>query len=325
MSPLQFSTRLPKEAAECQAAHTLIPVLARLGWPVRWYTGRPPLRWNRKGPSGIRVHFGWEGMGNPDLAVVFTPSGDRLDRFFRRHPAGHVALFAEMDPDALVTPDPRRDERISFWPFPIPDAFFAPGDGVWVHRVTEQLRLHHRPRLVYAGRYRDGAGLSRLFEICRSFLSRDGELILLDGLSHRAALAPVVHSLRLAERVIFAPPLSEEQTAGIFHGADLLIDPDLLTSYPYWMSYAQAAGLPTVALDGFWTRYASGRAALLVDPKRPDAWTPAVEEALTNTRLRESMIARAFAFAAPRRPKSAVGRWLETLERLERKNGCRPE
>lgn len=180
-----------------------------------------------------------------------------------------------------------------YLPYPVADEYFETDTMAAIFEMTRTLRLEHRPRVVFGGDYGDGAGLSVLFAAARAVLKGRGELILLNGLLYRDHLAPVVKTLGLEEVAIFLPRLSAREESAIFHSADLYVDP---SNKPEWFPAASlramAAGLPIVAWETPLITALSNRGALVVAPRRDDAWAPAMQEALENGPLRERMMQR---------------------------------
>lgn len=234
-------------------------------------------------------------------------------------PAGPLRLRGR----GVVVPVPSLQAELARWgpqwagkvavlPFPTPDAVFDWDDTRAVVEVNDRYHLEARPRILAAADWARGQGLTRLLPLARDVLHREGELVLLGALAHRDRIAPLVSHLGLAEWVVLLPDPSPREAAGLLHGADALVHAED-GGYPYWLLWAAAAGLPAVALDSPVAREASGRAALMVDPARADAWAAAVSEALTNQRLREVQIERGREAAAPSRLSVVAGKWLQLL------------
>ncbi|MHB1954431.1 MAG: glycosyltransferase [Sulfobacillus sp.] len=183
-------------------------------------------------------------------------------------------------------------DSVQYLPYPIDPVFYETEDSGSVFEVTAQLRLEHRPRLVFGGNYHDGAGLTTLLTTAKQVLKQQGELVLLNGLKFRDQLAPVVQRLNLAGVAIFAPPLAPDLESAIMHSADLYIDPTRGGELPANTLKSLAARLPVVMWRDSLGAQMSQGAVLMVEPDRPEVWPDAISEGLDNGRLRERMMER---------------------------------
>lgn len=273
-------------------------------WIRRWGHGRPPA-W---------VDIGWPPRGSP-LVVPTGPPSTPVPASVR----ALVALTPEAA-DALSPTTPR--QAVVPLPYPVPTAFYAPGDTRLAHRASRDLHLHERPRLVYLGPYDDGRALTRALDVARRLLATAGELVLPGSLPWRAGLAPAVARLGLAERVVFTPPLDDPLWAGVLLGADLALAPARPDDvWPVDWLLALAAGLPLVAADGPLTRHVTGTAALLVDPRQDDVWPEAVRTALYREQVRRELAARALARAAAFHEDEAAAAWRSAVPRWATASG----
>lgn len=260
-------------------------LLARLG-SRRW--------WPRRADASLQIGLS-RTVQAPWVYVLDPPS----EPFIQEHPETR-----------FLTADHIDDSHLPVIPYPIPEMFYAPGDQSLVFEVTRTLRLESRPRLISFGPFREGRGVTRMLSMAQSVLGMGGELILVDSLDSREALAPVVKHLRLSEQIIFTPPLSMEKAAGLLHNADALIAAEEPSQYPYWLNWAAAAGLPMVAIQHPGHRSASGGSALLLELDQDHRWAEAVTEVLTNQRLRERMIQRGFDYARGRKQSEVLMQWV---------------
>lgn len=265
--------------------------------------------WLSTSAPGQRIGLGLE-PARVAMSVTADTEPSRILEVWRRDPHRRIAAMDGALVEQLYHQDPAFRRQLTHLPLPIEEAFFIPGNRALVADVAHRLHLEQRPRWLYVGSYQHGSLLTALLEAARADLALGGELVLVDSLGIREHWAPVVQHLGLAETVIFTPPLDDASMAGLFHGADVLIDTEG-PQYPLWLSYAQAAGLPTVCLHTPTTEYASGRAALLVPPG--GAWPAAIHTATTNTRVRETMIGRGLTYAADCHAANLVDSCLQWL------------
>ena len=188
-----------------------------------------------------------------------------------------------------------------------------------VFTVTQDLRLSERPRVLYLGAYRDGSGVSIFFSALKRVLSDQGEGILLGGLEHRDRLAPVVANLGLAQKIVFAPSLSQNQLSGLYRSADLLVYAERDTDLCYQLLDVFAHGLPVLLRDTPDARNIWGYPTLLVEGDDGGAWGEAIQEAILNTRFREILIRRGLEFAESHEKQSVSRVWRRVVEEVSGK------
>lgn len=238
------------------------------------------------------VQFGW-GAGRPDIRVVTQAP--------LRGRKGVARLTVVPDPTLRrVLEEQGVSGPTTEVPYPIPDPFFDWSDMGPVFTVTRHHHLQARPRLVVEGNWGLGHALTRVLPAARRALSRGGELALLDALADRARVAPAVAAMGLQEAVVFLPPLSSTELAGLFHSADLFLQADVHQGYPSLMRWALASGLPALGIDDPLTRRACEQTFVAVDPARNNVWPQAIGAVLESGRLREEIMRRAQHLTASR-------------------------
>jgi alpha-1,3-rhamnosyl/mannosyltransferase len=102
----------------------------------------------------------------------------------------------------------------------------------------------------------------------------------------RAAAAP------LGERVLFLGRVPEAQLPLVYSGATLFVQPSLMEGFGLPVVEAMACGTPVACSEAPGLVEAAGEAALLFDPRRPEAITHALATALADSALREALRAR---------------------------------
>ena len=285
-------------------AHGLAEGLQSVGTEVSVNSGIRP--WWEATKPGVSI-----GVGAP------TPSR-RIDGWI--WPSGAVEAgraFRQKHPDwplAIASLHPPAPDEIEVLPFPVPGAFYAPGDGENVFQVTRRLHLEQRPRVVMFGPFADGRGLSMTMTAMVHLLASGGELVVLDGISIRAQFAPVIQRLGLTGRVVFLPSLDDRDTAAVLLGADIAILPERVRTFPYWIPWCHAAGVPVVAVDTPAARLAVGTAALLVDSEREDGLENAIREVLTNAATHRQLLSRGMAQAERCRSSEVAKAFLQWIQ-----------
>jgi glycosyltransferase involved in cell wall biosynthesis len=110
----------------------------------------------------------------------------------------------------------------------------------------------------------------------------------------RSALEALCTELGLAQAVTFTGRLDNEQTAGLYRSADLVLNPSTADNMPNSLLEAMASGVPIVSTNvgGVPFMVVDGTTALLVPARDPDAMAAAAERALSDralaSRLREA-------------------------------------
>lgn len=268
--------------------------------------------WFRRTPDQAWV-AGADIRGPRAGTILFAPTADTLARIAREYPGASIIDMASLDPQLTG----ERTSGVRSLPRLVPDMFFPPGDGADPFRVTRRLHLEERPRVIYVGRYDQGAALSTLFSVVRRLFTRGGELVLWEGISHRAALAPVVKSLRLTETVVFAPPLTPSEAAGLFLGADAIWVGPFDRHISVILTWAMASGTPLVAPYTPDLEAVLGPAALWTYEDGVDIGEEALLTALQNVVIREALQERQTAITYPWHVTRATSAWRATLAEIE--------
>jgi len=292
MMPLQWMSREPASEADEVQARLLPDAILAVG----------------AGSPAVRVQSGWSRR--PADVYALTRVGAEVPRL----PRGRgVAVPSVSMREKLVARAPHLGSRVAVLPFPVPEAMFDWDDARAVAEVNFRYHLEARPRIVATADWERGQGLSRLLPLATAVLHREGELVLVGALSHRSRIAPLLTHLGLVQTVVLLPRLTAREAAGLMHSADVFVQADVSAGYPFWLLWAQAAGLPSVTVDDRVAREASGHAAVVVEEGRREAWALAVGEVMNNLRLRETQIARGREHAAGFRLSQTAAVWAREL------------
>lgn len=242
------------------------------------------------------------------LRVMVAPTVSELQQLS----VGTELLAAQpLDPEALAIIEERSGWQLL--PRIVPRYFYAPGPGADIFGTARRYHLEMRPRLVVLPPYRSGPRLTRLLQVAQRVRSRGGEMVLVDGLSVRASLAPLLGRLGLAEYLVLLPPLSTAELAAVLLGADAVMVMDGTRLPRLWVSWAMAAGNPIIAENQEPARAVLGPAALWVFSDTVDHWVAAWERALDDERLREELAWRAMGMADSWREEESVPLWQQAL------------
>lgn len=246
--------------------------------------------------------------------ILYVPTVEELTRVTGADPGLPVLLAEPLQQDVQGLSAP----HLIFLPRLVPEVFFPPGDGADTFGVTRRLHLESRPRIVYLGRYDRGIVVTELLQLLTRLFTMSGEAVLWEGLAARDGLAPVVKRLRLSEMVIFAPPLSEAEAAGLLLGADLILVGDTDASLKLPVTWAMASGNPIVARHTPENEALLGSAALWIYQDDVEVWVDAVTTALQSQPVRDELAHRQWQVTQGWRLTSAAVQWQQALTAIER-------
>ncbi|MCY0899707.1 MAG: glycosyltransferase [Firmicutes bacterium] len=282
-------------------ATPFVDALGHYGLSVSVTPRRP--RWPIRRPVWV---LGSQIDGPRHLTLLLAPTMEELERVKRYDPKAPIWVV-----DSLTLSD--SESAPLTLPRIVPDPFYPPGSGADLFGLTAAYRLESRPRLVYIGRYRDGAALTRALNVARQLLAWDGELILVEGHEVRPRMAPVVAHLGLAERVVFLPTLPISQWAALYLSADVIIVAEADDAPATAVSWAMASGTPVVAQHSPHNLALLGDAALWIYGTDDEVWRRGVDRALNDEVLREELSRRALARAEGWHQSLSVSQWLKSL------------
>lgn len=103
--------------------------------------------------------------------------------------------------------------------------------------------------------------------------------------------------LRLEPHVRFLEEVSEPQLRALYQGAGVFVLPSHYEGFGFTVLEAMASGTPAVIANRASLPEIAGDAALQVDPDDPEAIASALHHALTDSGLRDQMVARGLAQA----------------------------
>ena len=186
----------------------------------------------------------------------------------------------------------------------IDERFWTPPSEEAVCRVRERYRLDD-PFLLYAGNIKPHKNLERVidaFDRLRKEGFADLKLMIIgDEISKYAALRRAVHRHHLHKHVRFFGFVPDDTLAVLYRLADVFVFPSLYEGFGLPPLEAMASGTPVVTSNVSSLPEVAGDAALLVDPRDPEAIAGAIRMLLTDRTLREDLrergLARAHAFS----------------------------
>lgn len=149
-----------------------------------------------------------------------------------------------------------------------------------------------RDFILYAGNISPRKNLPTLLAAFAKIQDRiDCDLALTGGLAWSEDFAADVARLGLSGRVRRLGHIDREAMPLLYHAATALAFPSLFEGFGLPVLEAQACGTPVVCADATSLPEAAGQGALLVPPTDVAAWAEALVRVVTDTALRESLVA----------------------------------
>jgi glycosyltransferase involved in cell wall biosynthesis len=102
----------------------------------------------------------------------------------------------------------------------------------------------------------------------------------------------------VADKVVFAGFVSEEELPSLYSAAKLYVCPSLYEGFGQTAVEAMACGTPVVCHRGTSLTEVCGDAALLADARNPEEFASAMRQAIEDTETRKTLIGRGFVNAA---------------------------
>jgi glycosyltransferase involved in cell wall biosynthesis len=106
-----------------------------------------------------------------------------------------------------------------------------------------------------------------------------------------------VKTLALHESVLFTDFVDDEDLPDLYRGALLLVFPSLYEGFGLPILEAMASGVPVIAANTSAMPEVAGDAALLIDPRNPEAIADGLAQVLVDEQLRKTLTRRGLARA----------------------------
>ena len=119
-----------------------------------------------------------------------------------------------------------------------------------------------------------------------------------------------------ARRIRVLGRISADRYDELLRGASALAYPSLYEGFGYPPLEAMRAGVPVVSTNVASLPETCGDAALLVEPRNPEALANALEEVLTDTKLREDLVRKGFARVSSLRWDEAATKFVALYKEL---------
>ena len=139
-------------------------------------------------------------------------------------------------------------EKIRIIPSAVDTDFFTPEGPV--HPILSQIRQEGFSIVLYVGRFAYYKGLDYLIKAV-PLLPQNVKVVLVGDGEEKPKLLSLVKELHLEERVVFIPPVKDEELPSIYRGADVFVLPSIARSEAFGLvaCEAMACGIPVITTE----------------------------------------------------------------------------
>jgi glycosyltransferase involved in cell wall biosynthesis len=154
-------------------------------------------------------------------------------------------------------------------PLAVDTDFFTPEGPV--HPILSKIRQEGFSIVLYVGRFAYYKGLEYLIKAV-SLLPKNVKVVIVGDGEEKPKLLFLVKELHLEERVIFIPPVKDEELPSIYRGADVFVLPSIARSEAFGLvaCEAMACGVPVITTEiGTGTSFYNlqGQTGKIIPPK----------------------------------------------------------
>jgi len=182
-------------------------------------------------------------------------------------------------------------QRLQVIPLSVDTSLYQPAGSI--HPVLKALRNADTRIVLYVGRFCYYKGLESLIRAAAR-LPDEVKIVLVGKGEEEHRLVAMTKELRLEKRLLFLPPVTDEELPSLYRGADLFVLPSIARSEAFGLVAieAMACGIPLVTTEiGTGTTFhnISGVTGLVVPPGDPKALAKAVQQILQYETQRNEM------------------------------------
>ena len=203
-----------------------------------------------------------------------------------------------------------------------------PGMDPAVGRVSNDIDLaavQHKygitaPYLLYIGTIQPRKNLSRLIEAFnQSEVSRQLVIAGKAGWRYQPILETAFeHQSTATNNIVLTGFVAPEDKSALISGADALLYPSLYEGFGFPIIEANACGTPVLCANTSSLPEIANEAALLVDPLDTDGMTKSIQQIVSNSELREKLIANGYFNAVRFTWEETAASVMSTLENAAR-------
>ncbi len=273
-----------------------------------------------------RMDFWQQGMVKSDVYHMpspdaISPHAGRLvvtihDLIYKTYPEGHhpqtiattekhmQAIASTAERIICVSENTRRDLH-SFWNIPlaktcvvyngVDHAMFYPLSAPQRQEAAVELTRWgiEGPFILYVGTIeprKNLAGLLESFAMLRSRKAFEGHLVVAGMKGWRAEdIEARIKNLGLQSKVVFTGFVDNRQLCCLYNMAEVFVFPSFYEGFGFPILESFCCGTPVITSNTSACTEIAGQAALLIDPRDLSALAQALERALTDKALRESL------------------------------------
>ncbi|MCR4432913.1 MAG: glycosyltransferase [Caldiserica bacterium] len=185
-------------------------------------------------------------------------------------------------------------EKVRIIPLAVDTDFFTPEGPV--HPILSQIRQEGFSIVLYVGRFAYYKGLEYLIKAVPS-LPQNVRVVLVGDGEGKPKLLSLVKELHLEERVVFIPPVKDEELPSVYRGADVFVLPSIARSEAFGLvaCEAMACGVPVITTEiGTGTSFYNlhGQTGLIISPKDAMELSKAIMDLFRQGREEFSSFAR---------------------------------
>lgn len=185
-------------------------------------------------------------------------------------------------------------EKVRIIPLAVDTDFFTPEGPV--HPILSQIRQEGFSIVLYVGRFAYYKGLEYLVKAV-PLLPQNVKVVLVGDGEEKPKLLSLVKELHLEERVVFVPPVKDEELPSIYRGADVFVLPSIARSEAFGLvaCEAMACGVPVITTEiGTGTSFYNlhGQTGLVISPKDAMELSKAIMDLFRQGREEFSSFAR---------------------------------
>jgi len=139
-------------------------------------------------------------------------------------------------------------EKMRIIPLAVDTDFFTPEGPV--HPILSQIRQEGFSIVLYVGRFAYYKGLEYLIKAV-PLLPQNVKVVLVGDGEKKPKLLSLVKELHLEERVVFVPPVKDEELPSIYRGADVFVLPSIARSEAFGLvaCEAMACRVPVITTE----------------------------------------------------------------------------
>lgn len=183
--------------------------------------------------------------------------------------------------------------------------------------VRAKYRLGERPFIFAVGTLQPRKNYARLIQALARLPLPDVQLVIAGGKGWLfEAIFAEAERQHVTERVLFPGFVDDEDLPALYSAAAVLAYPSLYEGFGLPLLEAMACGTPVVTSNASCLPEVAGDAALCVSPTDVEALSGALEQVLTDTALRSSLIEKGFMRAAQFKWENAARQLITLYQQL---------